>query len=85
MPFAACNTLSAARSLLVASARAPIGRFVVLNAMACCMAPAADVLEYLWWINSHSRVMYNILYGDKDTFSLAFAAAGGSAPCNQTT
>jgi hypothetical protein len=35
------------------------------------------VLEYLWWINSHSRVMYNILYGDKDTFSLAFAAAGG--------
>lgn len=38
--------------------------------------PAADVLEYLWWITSHSKVVYNILYGDKDTFSLAFAAAG---------
>jgi hypothetical protein len=43
------------------------------------MTPPADVLEYLWWINSHSRVMYKILYGDKDTFSLAFAAAGEPA------
>ncbi|KAF6252396.1 mannosyltransferase putative-domain-containing protein [Scenedesmus sp. NREL 46B-D3] len=36
----------------------------------------ADVLEYLWWITTHSEVIYNILWGDKDTYMLAFAAAG---------
>lgn len=36
----------------------------------------ADVLEYLWWINSHSIYMFKLMYGDKDTFPLAFAVAG---------
>lgn len=44
-----------------------------LSDTVCCIA---DVLEYLWWITSNSRTMYKILYGDKDTFMLAFAAAG---------
>eukprot|EP00879_Flechtneria_rotunda_P001580 GHRR01001739.1.p1 GENE.GHRR01001739.1~~GHRR01001739.1.p1 ORF type:complete len:781 (+),score=205.53 GHRR01001739.1:562-2904(+) len=36
----------------------------------------ADILEYLWWITSHSKSIYQVIYGDKDTFMLAFAAAG---------
>ncbi|GLC37647.1 hypothetical protein PLESTM_000631900 [Pleodorina starrii] len=37
----------------------------------------ADVLEYLWWINSFGdRLYHRLLHGDKDTFALAFAAAG---------
>ncbi|WIA22256.1 hypothetical protein OEZ85_004579 [Tetradesmus obliquus] len=39
----------------------------------------ADVLEHLWWITTHSDVIYNILWGDKDTYMLAFAAAGKAA------
>ncbi|WIA33896.1 hypothetical protein OEZ86_006995 [Tetradesmus obliquus] len=33
-------------------------------------------MEHLWWITTHSDVIYNILWGDKDTFMLAFASAG---------
>lgn len=39
----------------------------------------ADVLEHLWRITTHSDVIYNILWGDKDTYMLAFAAAGKAA------
>ncbi|PNG99199.1 hypothetical protein TSOC_015027, partial [Tetrabaena socialis] len=40
-------------------------------------AAHADVLEYLWWINSFGdRLYHRLLHGDKDTFALAFAAAG---------
>jgi len=38
----------------------------------------ADVLEWLWFVNSHSEVIYKLMYGDKDTFRLAFALAGKS-------
>ncbi|KXZ49784.1 hypothetical protein GPECTOR_19g235 [Gonium pectorale] len=41
------------------------------------VAAHADVLEYLWWINSFGdRLYHSHLHGDKDTFALAFAAAG---------
>jgi hypothetical protein len=33
----------------------------------------------LWWITTHSDTIYNILWGDKDTYMLAFAAAGKAA------
>lgn len=35
-----------------------------------------DVLEYVLALNEHSGVTYNYMYGDKDTFRLAFALAG---------
>jgi len=35
-----------------------------------------DVAEYLFLINSFSEHLEGTLYGDKDTFALAFAAAG---------
>ena len=38
----------------------------------------ADVLEWLWFVNSHAEVVYRLMYGDKDTFRLAFALAGKS-------
>ena len=36
----------------------------------------ADVLEWVWFLNSHPEVMYRSMYGDKDTFRLAFHLAG---------
>lgn len=36
----------------------------------------ADVLEWLWFLNSHAETIYKLMYGDKDTFSLAFHLAG---------
>lgn len=36
----------------------------------------ADVLEWLWFLNSHPGVTYKNMYGDKDTFRLAFSLAG---------
>ena len=38
----------------------------------------ADALEWLWFVNSHAEVVYRLMYGDKDTFRLAFALAGKS-------
>ncbi|GAX81590.1 hypothetical protein CEUSTIGMA_g9018.t1 [Chlamydomonas eustigma] len=35
-----------------------------------------DVLEYLLWINSYAAENKKYLWGDKDTYSLAFAVAG---------
>ena len=36
----------------------------------------ADVLEWLWFLNAHPGVTYKNMYGDKDTFRLAFNLAG---------
>ena len=36
----------------------------------------ADVLEYLWFLNSHREVVYSHMHGDKDTYKLAFFLAG---------
>ena len=38
----------------------------------------ADVLEFILFLNVHSEVTYMLMYGDKDTFELAFALAGKS-------
>ncbi|GAX76848.1 hypothetical protein CEUSTIGMA_g4294.t1 [Chlamydomonas eustigma] len=35
-----------------------------------------DVLEYLLWINSYPEKLKGSMWGDKDTFGLAFAVAG---------
>ena len=43
----------------------------------------ADVLEWLWFLNSHPDTIYKLMYGDKDTFRLAFALAGNSAAYHQ--
>ncbi|KAL3136081.1 hypothetical protein ABBQ32_007105 [Trebouxia sp. C0010 RCD-2024] len=36
----------------------------------------ADVLEWLWFLNSHRRPVFDWVWGDKDTYRLAFALAG---------
>jgi len=36
----------------------------------------ADVLEWVWFLNSYPEVMYRTMYGDKDTFRIAFHLAG---------
>lgn len=41
-----------------------------------CRLRHADVLEWLWFLNNHERVVSEWMWGDKDTFRLAFALAG---------
>eukprot|EP00878_Enallax_costatus_P044577 GHUV01053248.1.p1 GENE.GHUV01053248.1~~GHUV01053248.1.p1 ORF type:complete len:225 (+),score=48.90 GHUV01053248.1:200-874(+) len=36
----------------------------------------ADVLEYIWLLNSHHEWVYKHMHGDKDTYLLAFSMAG---------
>ena len=43
----------------------------------------ADVLEWVWLLNSYPDVVYRLMHGDKDTFRLAFALAGKSDLFNQ--
>lgn len=48
----------------------------VATPAALCRNWHADVLEWLWFLNSHPDVTYKSMYGDKDTFRLAFHLAG---------
>ena len=41
------------------------------------------MLEWLWFLNSHPETIYKLMYGDKDTFRLAFALAGKEAAYQQ--
>lgn len=36
----------------------------------------ADVAEYVHWINSFSEDVYKTVWGDKETWAVAFAVAG---------
>lgn len=37
----------------------------------------ADVLEWTWFLNSFSKgFVYDFMYGDKDTYGVAFGLAG---------
>ena len=40
-----------------------------------CRPRHADVLEYLWYLNAHADPVYQLAYGDKDTFLFAFILA----------
>jgi len=42
-----------------------------------------DVAEWTLWINSFGDTVYRALWGDKDTYSLAFAVAGRAHEFNQ--
>lgn len=42
-----------------------------------------DVLEWLWWLNSHKKVTYRNMLGDKDTYRLAFALANKASAYQQ--
>lgn len=41
-----------------------------------CRIRHADVLEWLWFLNSHRKPIFDWMWGDKDTYRLAFALAG---------
>lgn len=43
----------------------------------------ADVAEWALWINSFGDSIYKAVWGDKDTFQLAFAVAGKAHEFNQ--
>lgn len=40
-----------------------------------CRLWHADVLEWVWFLNSHPEAVYGMMYGDKDSFPLAFHLA----------
>lgn len=42
-----------------------------------------DVAEWALWINSFGDSVYRALWGDKDTYALAFAVAGKAHAFNQ--
>ena len=39
----------------------------------------ADVLEWVWFLNSHAQLLYKHMLGDKDTFEIAFKLADKEA------
>ena len=41
-----------------------------------CRKRHADVLEWLFFLNSHAELLYKHMLGDKDTFEIAFMLAG---------
>jgi hypothetical protein len=43
----------------------------------------ADVAEWALWVNSFGDTLYKAVWGDKDTYSMAFAVAGKSHVFNQ--
>ena len=55
-----------------------LGHWLTRKLLVACRNLHADVLEWLWFVNSHPEVIYKLMYGDKDTFRLAFALAGKS-------
>ena len=48
-----------------------------------CRLWHADVLEWVWFLNSHPEAIYGTMYGDKDTFPLSFYLAGKGEIYNQ--
>jgi hypothetical protein len=43
----------------------------------------ADVAEWALWINSFGDTLYKAVWGDKDTYGMAFAVAGKAHMFNQ--
>ena len=43
-----------------------------------CRRRHAEALEWAWFLNAHLYVVDVLMYGDKDTWRLAFALAGAS-------
>ena len=44
-----------------------------------CRVKHADVLEFMWLLNSHPEVTFTWMHGDKDSYQLAFHLANKSA------
>ncbi len=44
-----------------------------------CRRRHADVLEFIWLLNSHAEVTFSWMHGDKDAYRLAFHMANKSA------
>ena len=44
-----------------------------------CRVKHADVLEFMWLLNSHPEVTFTWMHGDKDSYRLAFHLANKSA------
>lgn len=51
----------------------------LLSLVGHCRVRHADVLEFIWLLNSHPEVTYTWMHGDKDTYRLGFHLANKSA------
>ena len=49
----------------------------------CCRQKHDDVLEWIMFLNLHADMLYSIIWGDKDTYRLAFHLAGKSSGFSQ--
>ena len=58
----------------IASERSLEHAFALMQSELCRLWHA-DVLEWVWFLNSHPEAVYGTMYGDKDTFPLAFHLA----------
>ena len=47
--------------------------------MSTCRVRYADVIEWVWFLNSHAELLYRHMLGDKDLFEVAFMLAGRHA------
>ena len=48
----------------------------ISNPFASCRQRHADVLEWLWFLQTHFEHFEGLLLGDKDMYQLAFSLAG---------
>jgi hypothetical protein len=66
------NTIKAA----LAAGKGRLRRDTESGAALLDLVRHADAAEYAAWVNSYSDLLYSAVWGDKDTYALAFAAAG---------
>lgn len=48
------------------------------DAVRLCRRENDEVMEWIVFLNLHADVLFNIIWGDKDTYRLAFHLAGRS-------
>ncbi|KAG2500723.1 hypothetical protein HYH03_001487 [Edaphochlamys debaryana] len=62
---------------LIATGKGIFNRYAESGAVMVDRTRHLDMLEWAWWMNAMGHdLTYNYMYGDKDTFGVAFAMAG---------
>jgi hypothetical protein len=80
MPTSTCHTLQA---ILTAGRGKLPSRGTESGQLLLDLASHGDVVEWALWANSFSNSLYRAVWGDKDTYALAFAVAGKAHAFNQ--
>ena len=64
--------------------RVPVCSLILnLRTLNFCRQKHDDVLEWIMFLNLHADMLYSIIWGDKDTYRLAFHLAGKSSSFSQ--